>query len=389
MILGFVHDHVLVKIGNSMYSAGGLPCSIWDRYLKTFREVHVLTRFKEKDDHIDISKLSISNHENVFFSPSNFYRGFLDSFFHRKKIKEEIKKFVDKCDVINIRLPSVLGMMTFSVAKALKKPIGVEVVSSTWDVYWNYGIKGKILAPFMHKKVRYIIKNADAVAYITDKYLQSEYPTKTMHFNNVANVSLRDDYFSDGSIFYNKDYDNNIIIGLIGPYATRYKGQEMAIRAIKILNKDKKREFYLELVGSGDPTHLIEYAERLGVKKYIRTVGAVSHNEIPAWIDSLNIYIQPSKAEGHGRTVIEAMGRGCPVVSTNVGGLKESVQPELRVKYNDEEDLARKILMLCNDKELRDTTIGENIQHAMLFQQTTIENKRQDFLKYLKSCKRY
>lgn len=385
MVLGFVHDHILVQKDELFYSAGGLPNTIWPRYLSEFDSIIAMTRRKYYNSGTNISKLTLSNRENVVFCPSVYYLKMQDILLHKNKIDKEIVSFLKKCDVVILRIPSVLAFRTFKLAKKMKKTIGIEVVSSTFDVYWNYGFKGKIIAPVMEAIAKKIIKRADAVAFITDNYLQKRYPTLCKTFNNVANVSLSKDYFNSSK----KDIiSKTIIVGLLAPYQTKYKGQKMAIKAISYLNRTSDFSYILELVGSGNPSHLRKIAKSLHVEDKIVFKGNVNHSEIGMWFEHIDIYIQPSKAEGHGRAVIEAMGKSCPVVSTDVGGLKESVQGNLRVRYSDYVGLAEKIKLLSTDSLLRKKTCLENFNHSMLFLDSEIEKRRTKFLQYLKGINR-
>lgn len=56
--------------------------------------------------------------------------------------------------------------------------------------------------------------------------------------------------------------------------------------------------------------------------------GKIPNNEIPRFLNSLDVYFQPSYREGLGMTVVEAMACGLPVVASSVGGITNSVTKE-------------------------------------------------------------
>jgi glycosyltransferase involved in cell wall biosynthesis len=49
-------------------------------------------------------------------------------------------------------------------------------------------------------------------------------------------------------------------------------------------------------------------------------------DDIPAFLENLDIYLQPSRWEGLCITVLEAMATGLPVVGSSVGGIRRNVE---------------------------------------------------------------
>lgn len=60
----------------------------------------------------------------------------------------------------------------------------------------------------------------------------------------------------------------------------------------------------------------------------VSILGAKPHSEVFSWLDSIDIYVQPSFMEGLCRSIVEAMSRACPVICTNVGGNYELVSSD-------------------------------------------------------------
>ncbi len=111
-----------------------------------------------------------------------------------------------------------------------------------------------------------------------------------------------------------------IIIGSLGRL-DKVKGYDNLIRAFSMLeNTDAK----LMIWGEGK--------ERENLEALIKKLGLEDVAEMPGHIDpaealrKMDIYIQPSRSEGLGLAVIEAMLAGKPVVVTPAGGLKEIVR---------------------------------------------------------------
>ena len=60
----------------------------------------------------------------------------------------------------------------------------------------------------------------------------------------------------------------------------------------------------------------------------VRVIGAVPHDEVPAWLNAADVICAPSLVEPFGQAILEAMACGRTVVPTRVGGPPEFVTPE-------------------------------------------------------------
>ncbi|HLX19048.1 MAG TPA: glycosyltransferase, partial [Gaiellaceae bacterium] len=64
-------------------------------------------------------------------------------------------------------------------------------------------------------------------------------------------------------------------------------------------------------------------ARELGVESRVFLLGRVP--DVAAWLQRASVYVQPSRWEGFGLAVLEAMVCGLPVVATDVSSLPELV----------------------------------------------------------------
>ena len=65
--------------------------------------------------------------------------------------------------------------------------------------------------------------------------------------------------------------------------------------------------------------------QRLGLENVVLLLGAKSSAEVIEEVAKADVYLSSSLSEGISNAVLEAMALGVPVVSTNVGGMKEVV----------------------------------------------------------------
>ncbi len=99
------------------------------------------------------------------------------------------------------------------------------------------------------------------------------------------------------------------------------KGIDVLIRAMAECPTHR-----LEIVGDGPQKGALKrLAASLGLARRIRFVGR--HADVRPFLHQADCFIQPSRHEGFGIAVLEAMSTGLPVIASNVDGLKEVIQP--------------------------------------------------------------
>lgn len=90
---------------------------------------------------------------------------------------------------------------------------------------------------------------------------------------------------------------------------------------------------------------------------FTRLVGWQSQEDLPRWLQAADIVLVPTIAqEALGRTAVEGMAAGRPVVASRIGGLPFVVVDRvtgLLAEPGDPDDLARAIEQLLDDAELR------------------------------------
>jgi glycosyltransferase involved in cell wall biosynthesis len=99
------------------------------------------------------------------------------------------------------------------------------------------------------------------------------------------------------------------------------------------------------------------------------------------WLDDLDVYVQPSLTEGHGRALVEAMSRGCVAFASNRGGLRESLLPDYLFEPNDHHALARLIARALRDPHYSRHAAAVNFDRAKRFERTAVEARRRAFFK--------
>ena len=112
------------------------------------------------------------------------------------------------------------------------------------------------------------------------------------------------------------------LIGVLGRLV-QIKGHRYLIDALPAILKHEP-DTSLVFIGEGDERgRLVDQAKRLGVADHVRLIGV--QTDLAQFIAACDLFVQPSLNEGMGRTVLEAMAVGRPVIASRVGGLPELV----------------------------------------------------------------
>ena len=97
------------------------------------------------------------------------------------------------------------------------------------------------------------------------------------------------------------------------------KNQELLLRAFPFLP-----EVHLAIAGDGELKQtLVQIAATLGVQDRVHLLGEISPADIPDFLRAGDLFAFPSRWEGFGIAVVEAMHAGLPVVASDIPALRE------------------------------------------------------------------
>ena len=148
----------------------------------------------------------------------------------------------------------------------------------------------------------------------------------------------------------------------VGAY-TRAKGYDVLLAALAIV-KDLPWRCVCVGTQSADSSfvdHLGRAAAAAGVEDRVRFTGPLTGDDLDRAYASADVLVLASRAETYGMVVTEALGRGLPVIGTDVGGLPEALghaadgsRPGLLVPPGDPWRLAVTLRSWLTDPDLRD-----------------------------------
>lgn len=106
----------------------------------------------------------------------------------------------------------------------------------------------------------------------------------------------------------------------------------------------------------------------LGLERSVRFAGYVERAEQPLWYAAATAFVYPSRYEGFGLPVVEALACGTPTITTEVSSLPEAGgECALLVSPDDREGLAHTLLRVLSDITLRQRTRIEGPRWARRF----------------------
>ncbi len=142
---------------------------------------------------------------------------------------------------------------------------------------------------------------------------------------------------------------------------TRRKNVEFLLKVIQKLSPD----FRLLIVGNGSlKSSLMEDAAQKKLKNKIFFTGFIQRGKKVKYLNLCDLFLYPSKKEGFGLSVLEAMACGKPVICSDIPALREIVKNQKNgflLNTNKVKDWVFLIKKLAKSKETRDK-IGERAQ---------------------------
>lgn len=379
----FVHDHIFYKKDNEFFSPGGLPAFAWNRYLKNVDQLTVVSRGSFDSQK---SGLVLSSTQCVNFDLLYNVRGGLDYYKYRKSIEAKLREHIEKVDFVVIRVPSTIGYFAYKICKQMNVPFVSEVVGCAWDSTWNYGsFLIKMQAPIGFLQMKSIIKDSIAATYVTKFFLQKRYPTRAKIITYASNVQIplvADEILDKRLSDLKKNESQHIFnIGIIGNLSVKYKGYDVALQSLSNLKRLYPQiKFVFHLVGGGDASYVNSLIKKFNMRDYCRIVGRLkAGKEVFEFLDSLDLYLHPSRQEGLPRAVIEAMSRGCPVLASSIAGIPELLAPEFLHKPGDSKKLSDDIIAVLSDVNLREKMAITNFKTAKEYNKEILEERREAF----------
>ena len=384
----------LQRISGHYYTKIIYGYDYFSKYLTSFDEVVKIGQC-EVNDNENTSHLLQVDGIGVYVYELPKTTGAIDYYKKKKTIEHHALKALHMCDAAALRIPDPLSFFLIKQCQKLNKPFIVEITTDVWTYLspQNSSMRfGFFFRYYWHYLQKQACLKANGVSYVTQKHLQSRYPSyKSLHPNDTYHFEAA---FTDADIplrQFRKDPRRNFckdgkikLVHISGNLSFDGKGYKELLAALDILSQEYDVE--LGLIGDGQFSTINEqFVKEHNLDKFIRNYGKIESREnLFKILNNSDIFVFPSYTEGLPRVVVEAMACGLPCVGSDIPGNRELMQEEVLVPVHDSISLAKKIKDIVTDKEKLSHYSDENLRKAKkYFSKESTDEISKEFYKNL------
>lgn len=305
------------------------------------------TFFKEKLEKKGIKVFALANHKGGLglYNP-----------FHIFKIMKYLKQY----DIVHAHLFPTLYWVSLAGFFSSHKPLFVYTEHNTEN-------RRRKNIPLLKQLETFIYKRFSAIITITPE--TKETLLKHINFNkkvyvvyNGINLQDYNDQLKPYKFPVSKSIKNPYFLVQVAGFREE-KDQDTLIKSLKYLPENYVAVF----VGDGKRR---AFCEALAAKEQVldRTIFMGIQQEVPSIMKAADIVIMSSIFEGFGRTAVEGMAAGKPVIGSDVAGLAQVIGDSgLLFKVSDAKALANQVTLLSSDNELYSKLSKRSLERAKMF----------------------
>ena len=291
-------------------------------------------------------------------------------------MKKNNYKLIHAHWVIPTGLIGIIGSILFN------KPLLVTAHGSDL-LDWGKRKLLKNITKFVLKYSYFVIVNSRAM-YDTALELGADKQKTSVIYASGIDIEKFNSNIKDTDILrsYNIS-DSEFVILFVGQLIERKRIKDL-INALGII-KNNFNKISLCIIGDGEERDNLEkIAIKLNLKNKVIFIGSVQNEKLPYYYTACDLFVLPSRQEGMGVVLLEAMACGKPVIGSDVDGIKSIIQNGFNgmlFKSMDVEDLAENIKFLYNNEKER-VRLAKNARKV-------VENKYSNTIQIKKILKIY
>ena len=406
MRLSLVTEHRFERTPDgAVWTATANAYAFWARYLAVFDEVNIAARLREVSS---ASQSSLrADGPGVGFSAVPHYIGPYQFASRWLSIRRALREAIREDDAVLMRVPSFLANCIERTLRRRRQPYGLEVVGDPYDGLAPGSIR-HLLRPLLRislpRQLRRQCDRAAGVAYVTERALQRRYPTRGVT-TGVSDAAIPATTIGGSARVFTTHYSSlslaadpfpvprNVSAGsavrliCVGSLEQFYKGHDVLLRSMEKCVAGGI-DLQLTLVGNGRIRPQLEsLARRLGIGARCEFLGQLEHGPaVLAELDKADLFVLPSRTEGLPRALIEAMSRGLPCISTEVGGIPELLPSEDLVPPGNVTALAAKIREVARSAVRRKQMSQRNVAVARRYAEDVLQPRRAEFYRHIQTA---
>ena len=226
--------------------------------------------------------------------------------------------------------PDIIHVHSYRVSK---------LIFGKWNIIRTIHGIGNIPEEYPRMKKLYSISNA--VAEYTKR--QGFESTVIENGINVADMKCKTDFPHPTSFFK---------LVQVSRLWIKDKGQDILLKALKKLTDHNIFNFRMYFIGTGpSEKYLKKLTNDLSLNDYVFFEGAKSQDYIYEHLNDYDAFIQPSRHEGFGLTVAEAMAAKLPILVSDIEGPMEIIgNGKYGMSFQSEniDDLVKKLKLILS-----------------------------------------
>jgi len=158
-----------------------------------------------------------------------------------------------------------------------------------------------------------------------------------------------------------------------------YKGIDLLAEAVA--RTEGLEAVELDIIGDGKLRgRYVELMRDLGLDKRVIFHGRLGHTRMREVYSNCDLFVLASQSEGLPRVLIEAMAYGMPCLATDVGGIRELLEPTSLIPIRQWRSIGEAILSMSSRSE-REGVGNRNMKRAQAYRQEILNTRRISFLK--------
>ena len=279
------------------------------------------------ENNVDTIRVYYKKPKNKILSLLRFYRANMKAL-----------KMCKPADMIHVHILTRLGVIAWIQKLLHKTPY---IITEHWSRY----LPGNGFGGFLRKLfTKIVVRNAETVTTVTENLA-----------NAMRNHGLKNDNYVVLPNVVNLDMfhiseKNNAPCKIIHISCFEDKSKNISglLDSLKIID-DKGIDFQCTLIGEGMDLELMkEKAKNLQLINKVSFTGLLQGQELADKLSSGDFLVLSSNYENMPVVILEALASGLPVVSTNVGGIKEMIDDTkgILVEPKNKEALAEALIKM-------------------------------------------
>ncbi len=296
---------------------------------------------RTNENNVDTIRVYYKKPKNKILSLIRFYRANMKAL-----------KLCGKPDMIHVHILTRLGVIAWIQKKLHKTPY---IITEHWSRY----LPGNDFGGFLRKMfTKIVVRNAETVTTVTENLAiaMKNHGLENDNYVVLPNVVNLDMFH------ISKRNNNPCKIIHISCFEDKSKNISGLLESLKIID-NKGIDFQCTLIGEGMDLDLMkEKAKELQLINKVSFTGLLQGQALADELSSGDFLVLSSNYENMPVVILEALASGLPVVSTNVGGIKEMIDDTkgILVEPRNKEALAEAMITMIETHKNYDANYLRN-----------------------------